>query len=102
MSKVFVLEDSFYDDLNETCATCRTIGIFSSQELAVKAANEYILKEYIRRGSEYVNKPEKDILFEDLTNPNDDGYCYFKNEYGLYGYLNVFVYNLDELNYPFS
>lgn len=94
MEKVYVLVDCDWEDISDSGSeTERNLGVFSSSELATKAANDYLKNTDWGGEEEYITIPETPITFEQLK----DGYEYFDHTNYFGASLRVYIYELDKL-----
>lgn len=99
MTTVYALIDCGWDDLGESYSeTERCLGIFTSQELVTKAANDYLTHRLSTiqddEKEDYII-PETPITFEQLH----DHYEYFNDADYLGARLYVYTHELDKLKF---
>ena len=78
MTEVYLVISFDWEDIDDYDEGERVLGVFTTKEGAVKAANDYILKE-ISNASDKENyiKPEKELEYSDFKDNN--GYEYYNN-----------------------
>lgn len=103
MAKVYALIDCGWDDFvgDSYSETENCLGIFTSQELVVKAANDFLtnclnaVKDYDEK-EDYIFS-ETPITFEQLYGDNDYEYYNHTDHYG--ARLYVYEYELDKCEF---
>lgn len=101
MDKLYALISEGWDNIDNS-STGRCLGVFSSSELAVKAANDYLKKisnNSDAMGSEVYNVeglilPNNPLTF-DMLDTSGEGYEYLNNNnmYGASLYIDVYDLN---------
>lgn len=104
MAKVYALIDYSWNDLYDSTQEIENyIGIFTSSELATKAANDYlkhVLESIDNFDKEYLMIPEKPITFEQLNDSNSyRGYEYLDHTDYYGSSLYVQIYELDKYEF---
>lgn len=98
MEKVYVLVMNGSSDLDYYTEDEIILGIFTSPDLAINAANDYIAKEFAKCKNEDDKEcfiiPDKPLLFEDIFCKE---YMYMNNHDYFTGSLVIRPYTLDTL-----
>ena len=96
MAEVYLVISFDWEDIDDYNDGERVLGVFTTKEVAVKAANDYILKEIdTNSDKEYYIKPEKELEYSDFKDNN--GYEYYNHTDYMGSEIYIRVMRLNEI-----